>query len=241
MIDLIRLRDKLESFFARHDLAGAEQLLLYWRQEALAQGDEVGLTQVDNELLGLYRRTNDKDKALAVAERLLPRLAPDNVGDATIRLNIATNYCHFGMPDVAAPLYREVEGVFLAHLAPNDYRLAGLYNNMGAMAGAVKDYADAEDLYRKALYVVRQIEPIIPEVSVTLVNLAVSIYMQNPLRQDVDVCMREAYDVLDDPAIPRDGNYAFVLGKVIPIFKHLGYREETDCLTRRLQLLEQML
>ncbi|MBQ4443234.1 MAG: tetratricopeptide repeat protein [Clostridia bacterium] len=238
-IDLARIYDKLESLFARHDLVAAEQLLLYWRDEAVALGDEVGEKQIDNELLGLYRRTDEREKALAVAERLLPRLSPDNVGDATIRLNLATDYCHFGLPERALPLYREVEAVYLAHLAADDYRLASLYNNMASYAMTTKDYREAEATYQKALDVLSRIEPPLPETAVTLVNLATAAYHRNPLDRQVDERMLAAYDLLMTPSMPRDGNFAFVLSKVIPIFEHLGYREQTATLKALLAFVEE--
>ena len=232
MIDFARVIDKLEQCFARQDLAGAEQLLLFWRREALSSDDERALQQLDNELLGLYRRTNDRDKGLAVAARLLPRLAQDNVGDAIVKLNIATNYCHFGMPQQAAPIYAEAQRVLEAQLPEDDYRLASLYNNMASMHNATKHYAEAEALYAKALQVIRRIVPTPPELAVTLVNYAVSKYMQNPLDGEVDAAMCEAYRVLQQDDIPHDGNYAFVLSKVIPVYAHLGYSEEQAHLER---------
>lgn len=237
-IDFARVIDKLETFFAHHDLDGAERLLLYWREEALSLNDHNGINQIDNELVGLYRRTNEQDKAFAVAERLLPRLAEDNVGDATIRLNVATDYCHFGHPELARPLYAQAEAVFLRHLDEDDYRLASLYNNMASYHIAVGDLMQAEQAYRKALYVMRKIEQIMPEMAVTYVNLATVRYRQSPLDAAVDEYMRAAYDVLQNPAIPHDGNYAFVLSKVIPIYAHLGYKEETSMLRNLLQNTE---
>ena len=229
-IDFARVIDKLEACFAHHDTLGAERLLLYWLGEAEAVGDQNGLNQVENELVGLYRRTDEKDKALKVAERLLPRLADDNVGDATIRLNIATNYCHFGLPERARPLYDKAEAVFVRYLAPDDYRLASLYNNQASYYIAVGDLAGAEAMYQKALYVMRQIKPIMPEMAVTYVNLATVVYRQSPLSDKVDEYMRAAWDVLQTPHMPHDGNFAFVLSKVVPIYAHLGYKAETDAL-----------
>jgi tetratricopeptide (TPR) repeat protein len=237
-IDLARVIDRLETYFARHDLKGAERHLLFWREEAQTLGDDVGVKQVDNELIGLYRRTNEKDKALAVAERLLPTLAEDNVGDATIKLNVATDYCHFGLPEQAQPLYREVERIYRQHLPADDYRLASLFNNMAAYANAVKDYAEAERLYRKALDVMEKIVPIMPETAVSYVNLAVSKYMQNPLDGAVDEAMSAAYDVLMTPSIPHDGNYAFVLSKVIPVYRHLGYQTQMAALQQLMRSIE---
>lgn len=240
-IDLNRVIDKLEAHFAHHDLVGAERLLLYWRGEAEAMGDTVGVNQIDNELVGLYRRTNEKEKALSVADRLLPNLAQDHVGDATIRLNLATNYCHFGYPEKARPLYAEAEAVLVKHLAPNDYRLSSLYNNMASYYIAVGDLKAAEQSYRKALDVMRQIVPTMPEMAVTYVNLATAVYRQCPLSDEVDEYMRAAYDVLLDPAMVHDGNYAFVLSKVIPLYVHLGYKEETAALERLLKDTEDRL
>ena len=233
-IDLARVYDRLEACFAQGDLTAAEQLLLYWRAEALSVGDDVGVKQIDNELIGLYRRTDDSDKAMAVAERLLPCLEEDNVGDATILLNIATDFCHFGCPERALPLYQRAEAVYLRRLAPDDYRKAGLYNNMATYYLAVADYATAEAMYRKALDVLRLIRPTMAEMAVTYVNLAACIYCQTPLDPAVDDNMRAAFTVLCLPILPHDGNFAFVLSKVMPMFEHLGYADESAALSAML-------
>lgn len=237
-IEFARVIDRLEQCFAAHDLSGAERLLLYWQAEADAMGDLQGSVQVANELLGLYRRTNERDKALEVAARLLPRLDTDNVGDATVKLNIATNYCHFGLAEQAAPLYAEVQETYNKYMPAGDYRWAGLYNNMATMATAARDYREAERLYQKALYVIGNIEPVMPELAVAWVNLATAKYRQNPLDAAVDDCMQAAYRTLLREDMPHDGACAFVLGKVLPMFKHLGYTEECEALTALLHAIE---
>lgn len=234
-IDLIRVQTKLEQCFDRGDYAAAERLLLFWRDEAVATGDAIGQKQIDNELLGLYRRTNQRDDALTVAERLLPTLSADSVEDCTILLNIATNYCHFGLSQKALPLYATVESVYRAHLPEDDYRLAGLYNNMAAYYCTQDDYVEAERLYEKALYVIRQIRPVMPETAVTLVNLAYCRYRQSPLDPTVEKRMQEAYRLLVAPTMHTDGTYAFVLSKVLPMFRHLGYADEVAHLEAKLR------
>lgn len=220
----------MDDLFAHHDLKGAERLLDYWLAEALAAKDKRSEIQIRNEQLGLFRRTDNKQKGLATAQALLPLLG-DQVWEGTILLNIATNYCHFGMPDAAEPLYARVQRAY-STLADTDIRLAGLYNNMAAKEYAQKRYAQAAELYTKALAVQQAQPERVVELGISYVNRATCLYWQNPLDEAVDRDMRLAFSALMED-YTRDGYYAFVLSKVLPAFAHLGYAEYTEQLNKR--------
>lgn len=236
MIPIERIITKLEYHFGQEDLTSARSLLEYWAGEARTMGDERGLIEILNEQLGLYRRLNDEGASSRTIEELLPLLRAggwlETLSGATMLLNVATNYCHFGHPELAAPLYPEVEATFDKLLPSYDYRLAGLSNNRAASLCAQGRYEEAADLYGKALDQLRHLEGYLPEVAVSLVNRATARYQAYPLDERVDEDMREAYRVLTGDLV-QDGNYVFVLGKLIPIYAHLGYKDEAEDLARR--------
>lgn len=232
MIPIRRILDKLDECFARGDLEAADRLLDYWLAEAQATQDVLGEIQIRNEQLGLCRRRNERDKGLATAEALLLLLG-DGVDDATVRLNIATNYCHFGCPDLAAALYPVVEAAYRV-LPPDDERLAGLYNNMAAHAYGAHRYAEAAALYSRALAVQDRMATVPINKAITYVNRAMCRYLQNPLDERVDEDMMAGYDVVCMLHDIPEGDYTFVLDKVMPIYAHLGYtRQYEDMATRR--------
>ena len=236
MIPFERIIAKLEYHFGQEDLTSARSLLEYWAGEARAVGDERGLIEILNEQLGLYRRLNDEGASSRTIEALLPLLRAggwlETMSGATMLLNVATNYCHFGHPELALPLYPEVTATFDALLPPYDYRRAGLANNRAACLRALHDYDGAAELYTQALGQLSHLEGHEAEQAVSLVNRATARYQDSPLDPRVDEDMQEAYRVLTS-GLAEDSNYIFVLGKLIPIYAHLGYQAEAEELTRR--------
>ena len=243
-IPIERIIQKLEFHFGQEDLPSARSLLSYWRAEAQATGDERGLLEMLNEQLGLYRRLDDKDASQEVIDTLLPLLKEGGWGEtlswATMYLNIATNYCHFGSPQKAQPLYPLVQATFDRLLPPYDYHRAGLDNNRAASMCAVGDYKTAAELYTRALDCLLHLGTYTPEVAVTLVNRATALYQADPLDPQVDEDMERAYAILTGD-IPQDSDYVFVLGKLIPIFDHLGYFAYTaDLKARKERTMEKL-
>ena len=59
-----RVLEKLDEHLGRNDYDSAERHLLYWLDEAKDGRDKHGMLTVENELMGLYRKTNRKENAL---------------------------------------------------------------------------------------------------------------------------------------------------------------------------------
>ena len=66
-----RIVDKLDEYMARRDYAGAERHLLYWLREAELGRDRRGRLMLCNELIGHYRKTGERDKALSRVDEAL--------------------------------------------------------------------------------------------------------------------------------------------------------------------------
>ena len=72
-----RIIEKMDEYMSRRDYEGAERHLLYWLEEARLGNDLRGQLMLRNELTGHYRKTGDRERALANAEeavRLLSKL-----------------------------------------------------------------------------------------------------------------------------------------------------------------------
>ena len=65
-----RILDKADEYFSRNDYSGAERHYLYWLDEARQGNDERGEFALRNELMGLYRKTGKREKALETLQRL---------------------------------------------------------------------------------------------------------------------------------------------------------------------------
>ncbi|MBQ3304315.1 MAG: hypothetical protein IJH03_07215, partial [Clostridia bacterium] len=103
-----RVIEKMDWYMSRRDYAGAERHLLYWREEARQGGDLRGALMLRNELVGHYRKTGQRDRALENGEAVLTLLERLDFGDTisagTTCVNFATALNAFGENEQALAL-----------------------------------------------------------------------------------------------------------------------------------------
>ena len=234
--------DKLDRALSRGDTVEGMRLIDYWLREARALGDEDGELSLESEMMGLSRRTNEREKGLAAIERGLELLAKsglsDTVSGATILLNAATTKKHFGDAAGALPLYRRAEEIYCARLSPDDERIGGLYNNYASSLSETGDRKSAEVYYEKALAVMEKLGAAgRTGVAVTSVNLADFYAAGNDPERDekINAALERAWAALDAPDTPRDGDYAFVASKCAPAFSYYGWFFAAAELERRMR------
>ena len=235
-----RVIEKLDEFLGRNDYAGAERLLLYWLTEAEQGRDARGEFQLRNELMGLYRKLGRKEEALENADRALALAEQTGIGNTvsagTAYVNAATVRKAFGMAAEGLPLFEKARAVYEADLKPNDPLLGGLYNNMGLALTDLGRFAEARDLYGRAVAVMEQVGGGEPETAVTYLNLANLAEAEKGLEdgaEEIDACLATARRLLDTPSLARDGNYAFVCEKCAPTFEYYGHFAYAAELTER--------
>lgn len=230
-IPIARVISKLDEYFDKNDLNGAERLLDYWNAEAKALHDLRGEFSIKNEMLGIYRKLGKKEEALDTAKRVLELC--DELGNAespdgaTAFINIGTVYKAFGMADEALPIFEKAKSIYEKYLAKNDERLAGLYNNMALAETDLGNFHEAEKLFLKALDVLAGVNNSEPEQAVTYLNIASCEEAAKGREEAMDTitkCIDRAWKLLDKPGLPKDGNYAFVCDKCAPGFEYFGYQ-----------------
>lgn len=228
-VDLRRCLTRLDEYLDRNDYAAARRHLDYWRAEALANNDLRGLLTIENERMGLFRKLGDEaaaNEALEAALALLPRTGLESsVTAGTTLLNAATVYKRFGKAPEALPLYERARTIYEGALDAGDPRMGGLYNNMALALADLGRYAEARALYEKALAVMEQQEHGALEVAVTELNLADLAAAERGLLEaeaEIEARLDRAKALLDDPALPRNGYYAFVCEKCAPTFGYYG-------------------
>ena len=154
-IPQMRVQEKLDDYMSRRDYAGAERHLRYWLEEARAVRDLRGELMVQSELVGHYRKTGNKDMALAAGEAALGLL--DALGfqgtrsAATTYVNVATAMCAFGEHEKALPLFEQAKEIYETSERISPDLLGGLYNNMALALTALGRYGEAMDLYDRAM------------------------------------------------------------------------------------------
>ena len=225
-----RVLDKLDEHFAKNDYEGAERHLLYWREEAILGRDRRGQLLIANELMGLYRKTGRLDEAKKEAEAALSLAAElgveNETAGGTALLNAATVYKAAGEPARSLALFEKARAVLEKAASADAGLLAGLCNNMALTLVDLARFDEAEKLYKKALDLLTGVENGQADAAVTWLNLA-DLYTARDgaekAENSVASCVERAAALLDAPALPRDGYYAFVCEKCAPVFGYYGY------------------
>lgn len=239
-IPIRRVLEKLDGYLGRNDYDAGERLLNNWLREADACGDRQGKLTVLNEQIGLYRKTGKEEECLAAIRAALSLMdalqMEDAVTGGTTYINAATGYKAFDRAADALPLYRRAQAVYEARLAPDDDRLAALYNNMALTLAELGEYREAEELFGKALAIMERRPHGEAEAAITCLNLADLICAEVGYEQGeerVEAYLRRAEAFLNAEDLPRDGNYAFVCEKCAPIFGYYGYFYTEETLKQR--------
>ena len=157
------------------------------------------------------------------------------VSGATVMLNAATTMKCFGRAGESLPVFRHVARVYGENLAPEDYRFAGVYNNMALSYADVGDGANAERHFRLAMRTIERCPNPENELAVTLCNLAELYDRQDAEDPRIPQCMEQAWEYLNSPTLPRDGYHAFTVSKCLPTFDYFGYFLYTQELRERVR------
>ena len=228
-IPLARVLEKLDEHLSRRDTAAAERLLRYWLEEARAGRDGRGELALSNEMMGLMRKSERREEALAAGERALALLAEldlaDSVTAGTTYVNYATVCKTFGMAAEALPYFEKAGFLYEKHLPGGDGRLGGLRNNMGLALADLGRFEEARRSFREALDIMASVPGGELEQAVTWLNLADLAEAELGSEEAEDEILQDlakARQLLDAPALPRDGYYAFVAEKCAPGFRYYG-------------------
>ena len=217
----------LDDLYAQRRENDAQNYLERWLSEARIAGDWRAELSVISELLGQYRRSMDAEKGFSAVDSALALIKDHHMGrtisGATVLLNAATTLGCFGEHESALPIFRHVCRVYGDQLDPHDYRFAGLFNNMAQSHAALGEFREAEELYLSAIRIMESLEGGGNEIAVTLCSLAALYDAEDPEDARIADCLERAWDCLEDPDLRRDGYYAFMASKCVPVFDRLGF------------------
>ena len=235
-----RIMEKVDEYMSRRDYAGVERHLNYWLEEAKLGHDQKGELMIRNELVGHYRKVQDRDKAFAHAAEALNLL--DQIGfegsisAGTTYVNVATAYQAFGEQARALDVFEKARAVYESIPSLRPELLGGLYNNMALAYVAERRFAEAFELYEKALAVMAKAEHGALEQAITYLNMADAAEAERGLldaSETIDRYLETAQTLLDAQNLPHDGYYAFVCEKCAPAFSYYGWFAAADELNER--------
>ena len=234
-----RVLAKFDEYTSRNDYQGAERHMLYWLEEARLGGDLQGQFQIRNELMGLYRKTAQEEKAFQCADDALSLARElgieEQVGGATAFLNAATVCNAFDRSERALPLFEHARSVYEKNLPPDDPRMGGLCNNMALTLVSLGRFDEADTLFRRALDVMAGAPNGALERAITYLNMADAAFAQsgNAADDTINDYLETALGLLENETLPHDGNYAFVCEKCAPTFIYYGWKAYGEELQER--------
>lgn len=166
----------LDSYFEKNEIAEIDPFLESSLAQAKEEEDYAAYISICNEMIGFYRSTSAFEKAYVAAEDvllLMEELKLDHTEHfATTLLNAATAYRAGGDYAQALRLYKQALQIYEGMIPPDDYRYAGLYNNMSILLEKMEENEEAITCARKALAIMEKIEGGEIQTAVSLTNLA---------------------------------------------------------------------
>jgi tetratricopeptide (TPR) repeat protein len=228
-ISVDRIISKLDGYLDKNDYTSAERHILYWLSEAEAGQDFRTELLMRNELMGLYRKLGKREEALSAADAALKKIEAlgigHQVGAATTMLNAATVYKAFGMAEHSLSVFERARAVYEKELDFGDDRLGGLYNNMGLTLVDLGRYAEARELYSKAIEIMQKTGEGDLEVAITYLNLASAAEAERGLVESDEMIQEyiEKAKAILEAHQKRDGYYAFVCEKCASVFGYYGH------------------
>ena len=239
-----RIMEKVDEYMSRRDYAGVGRHLLYWLEEAKLGHDQKGELMIRNELIGHYRKVQERDKTLTHIEAAL-RLLDEmdfrgTISEGTTCVNAATAYQAFGENGRALPLFEQAKAVYESIPSLKPELLGGLYNNMALAYVAERRFAEAHELYEKAIATMANAEHGALEQAITYLNMADAAEAEQGLldaSETIDRCLDTAQRLLDTPKLVRDGYYAFVCEKCAPTFEYYGWFAAANDLRERAEAI----
>lgn len=151
--------------------------------QAEAEDDRHAVVSILNELMGYYRNTSRYAEALEAAERALAEMRDlgyeDTVHYGTTLLNSATALRASGNTVEALEQFIAALAIYEANLPGDDYRLAGVYNNVSSIYEQTGQNGEALQSLQKALDILIKNEGMREEAAIVQTNLAMILFKMN--------------------------------------------------------------
>ncbi|MDE7131915.1 MAG: tetratricopeptide repeat protein [Lachnospiraceae bacterium] len=207
----------LDSYFANQEIDKVDPFLVSSLEQAKEEEDYGAYISICNEMIGFYRSISAFEKAYVAAEDvllLMEELQMENTEHfATTLLNAATAYRAAGDYEVALRYYRQALQIYNGILPPQDYRYAGLYNNMGILLEKMDENEEAINYANKALAIIETLEGGEMETATTLTNLAL-LYFKISQPEKAKELLERALSLFEKNGENKDAHYSGALAGV---------------------------
>lgn len=238
-MDIDRFFEELDSYFEKNDTAGVDAYLTASLQKAQEEEDYAAYISIGNEMIGFYRSVSAFEKAYVAAEDVLLLMEELNLEEsehfATTLLNAATAYSAGGDFAQAMRFYRQAVQIYEKLLPPEDYRWAGLYNNMSILLEKMDENEEAADCAKKALAVIEKQEAGDAQTATTLTNLALICFKLSKNEEAKEYLSRAITLFEKDAAEPNEHYSGALAGMGEACFRDGNYEESLTYYERALE------
>ena len=207
----------LDSYFANQEIDKVDPFLVSSLAQAKEEEDYGAYISICNEMIGFYRSISAFEKAYVAAEDvllLMEELQMENTEHfATTLLNAATAYRAAGDYEIALRYYRQALQIYNGILPPQDYRFAGLYNNMSILLEKMEENEEAINYANKALAIIETLKGGEMETATTLTNLAL-LYFKISKPEKAKELLERALSLFEKNGENTDAHYSGALAGV---------------------------
>ena len=216
-MNIDKFYETLDSYFANQTPDQVESFLTSSLAQAKEEEDYAAYIGICNEMIGFYRSVSAFEKAYVAAEDVLLLMEELNLENtlhfATTLLNAATAYRAAGDYATAIRYYRQALQIYDGTLPPEDYRYAGLYNNMSILLEKMDENAEAISCAKKALSIIEKLEGGEMETATTLTNLAL-LYFKTEQPDHARELLERALALFEKSGEHTDAHYSGALAGV---------------------------
>lgn len=222
---------KLDNLFKSNELDKVEPFLLKELEAAREAEDYPAYIVIGNEMIGFYRSVSWFKKAFDIAEDILLLMEELHLETsehfATTLLNTATAYRAAGELEQACKLYAQALAIYETLLPGEDYRFAGLYNNMSLLLEKMNENEQAAGLLEKALHIVEKLKESEAEQATTLTNLAM-LYFKMDRQKEAGDTLKKALALFEKTGNNEntDAHYSAALAGAGEAYYHMGDYEK---------------
>ena len=235
--------EELDSYFEKNQVEKIDGFLTASLEQAKEEEDYAAYISICNEMIGFYRSVSAFQKAYVAAEDVLLLMEELKLEDtehfATTLLNTATAYSAAGDYAQALRFYRQAVQIYERLLPAEDYRWAGLYNNMSIMLEKAGENREAVDCAKKALAIIEKQEGNEAQTATTLTNLAL-VYFKLSENEEAKNCLSRAIALFEQGEGAPNEHYSGALaGMGEAYFRDGEYEKPLDIYERALEDVKQ--
>ncbi len=235
--------EELDSYFEKNQVEKIDGFLTASLEQAKEEEDYAAYISICNEMIGFYRSVSAFQKAYVAAEDVLLLMEELKLEDtehfATTLLKTATAYSAAGDYAQALRFYRQAVQIYERLLPAEDYRWAGLYNNMSIMLEKAGENREAVDCAKKALAIIEKQEGNEAQTATTLTNLAL-VYFKLSENEEAKSCLSRAIALFEQGEGAPNEHYSGALaGMGEAYFRDGEYEKSLDIYERALEDVKQ--